>query len=221
MTADARAALFDIDGTLVDSNYLHVRAWSLAFADVGHRVDDWLIHRSIGLDSDKLLAECLGDQADELGDRASDGHTEHYLALTGELRPFAGARELLRHVAEAGSAVVLATSAPDDELTILREVLNADRWITAATSADDAETAKPAPDIVQVALEKAAVPADQAVFIGDTVWDGKAAAATGVPFVAVRSGGIGEDELRAAGARRVYRDVAEIRDRLGAGGAWY
>jgi HAD superfamily hydrolase (TIGR01549 family) len=169
--------LFDVDGTLVDSNYLHVRAWSLAFAEVGQAVDQWQIHRSIGMDSDKLLATCLGDAAGEVGEKASTLHADHCRDLGSELRAFDSARRLVRHLSRSGLSVVLATSAPNDELEMLRRVLDVDPWLTAVTSADDADTAKPDPDILHVALDKASVEAGEAIFIGDTEWDGRAAEA--------------------------------------------
>ena len=204
------AILFDIDGTLVDSNYLHVQAWSEAFQSVGRPVDSWRIHRGIGMDGTKLLEELLGDDTDEFGDRAKQAHTGIYQRLTPRLRPFTSARELLARMHERGIAVVLATSAPEDELKELRRVLDAEQWLTAITSAEDAETAKPAPDLIQVALDRAGVAADRALFVGDTVWDGKACAKAGLRFVGVRSGGVSGAELREAGAVEVYVDPADV-----------
>jgi len=204
------AILVDIDGTLVDSNYLHVQAWSEAFESVGRPVDSWRIHRAIGMDSAKLLEALLGDDTGEFGDRAQQAHTETYRRLTPQLRPFSSTRELLARLHDAGVAVVLATSAPEDELAELRRVLDAEQWLTAVTSAEDADTAKPAPDLVQVALDKVGVAADRAIFIGDTVWDGEACANAGLGFVGVRSGGVGEAELRAAGAVEVYLDPTDV-----------
>ena len=204
------AFLFDIDGTLVDSNYLHVQAWSQAFDSAGRPVDSWRIHRAIGMDSTKLLEALLGDDADDLGDRAKKAHTEIYQRLTPRLRPFAAARELLGRLDERGVAVVLATSAPEDELKALLRVLDAEQWLTAVTSAEDAETAKPAPDLIHAALDKAGVTADHALLIGDTVWDGKACANADLRFVGVRSGGVSEAELRDAGAVAVYVDPADV-----------
>lgn len=209
---DRIAVLFDIDGTLVDSNYLHVDAWDRAFADAGRPVDAWRLHRSIGKDSDELLAGLLDGQeeVDRYGERASELHSEYYLASTSRLRVIAGARELLSALAERGIAVVLATSAPENELEILRELLDVDDAIFAATSAGDVTTAKPEPDIVEVALERAGVPASRAVMVGDAVWDIEAAARAGVECIGVRSGGFGEQELRDAGAVAVYDDVADL-----------
>ena len=208
------AALFDIDGTLVDSNYLQVQAWSEAFDGVDHPVDDARIHRGIALDSATMLADLLGDRVQELSDAVKSLHTHAYERLGHRLRPFAGARELLATVARHGVSVVLATSAPADELTRLREVLDSEQHLTAVTSAEDADSAKPDPGILQPALAKVGVGADRAVMVGDTVWDGQAAAAAGVRFVGLLSGGIGAAELSEAGAVAVYQDPADLLARV-------
>jgi HAD superfamily hydrolase (TIGR01509 family) len=205
-----KAVLFDIDGTLVDSNYLHVDAWARAFEEVGRPVDAWRIHRSIGLDSEKLLDNLLGDDVDEFGDRAKQLHTDLYAEMFDRLRPLPGAVELLRALKDAGIRVVLATSAPEDELEVLTDVLDSDDALHATTSSDDVETAKPEPDIVNVALERAGVDASEALFVGDAVWDMKAAGRAGVRGIAVRTGGFGADELTDAGAAAVFDDAAAI-----------
>lgn len=209
-----RAALFDIDGTLVDSNYLHVDAWSRAFEDVGQPVEAWRIHRSIGMDGEKLLDALLPDADRAVRNRASELHSEHYLPMAPRLRPFPGGPELLRELTKRGLVVVLATSAPEDELKALRSTLQVEDAIDVVTSAEDVDTAKPAPDIVQVALERAATAPADAVMIGDTVWDVKAAERAGVSCIGLRSGGISSNELRTAGAVAVYSDVSELLDNL-------
>jgi HAD superfamily hydrolase (TIGR01509 family) len=209
-TASGTAVLFDIDGTLVDSNYLHIEAWHHAFAAVGHPVDAWRIHRAIGMDSSKLLATLLGDAADTVGDEAKAKHTAFYEDLADRLRPIGGARELLSALTERGYTVVLATSAPQRELDVLLEVLDVGPDVDAVTSSEDVGTAKPDPDIVEVALTKADVPTDRAIMIGDAVWDVKAASRAGVATIGVRSGGYSAAELRDAGAIAVYDDVADL-----------
>lgn len=208
------AALFDIDGTLVDSNYLHVEAWSHAFADVGIEVDQWRIHRMIGMDSALVLDAVLGDRVDELGDRAKELNTRYYTAMEPRLHAFRGARELLADLATRGVTVVLATSAPTDELETLRRILDVEDSLTHVTSSADVETAKPEPDIVQVALEKAGADAADSFLIGDSVWDVTAAGRAGVACIGVLSGGVSAAELREAGAIAVYDDVAQLRDQL-------
>jgi HAD superfamily hydrolase (TIGR01509 family) len=218
-TPHPRAVLFDIDGTLVDSNYLHVDAWQRAFADAGAAVDAWRTHRSIGADSGRLLEMLLGDDLERLGDTAKARHAEHYEALMPRLRRFAGARELLAELSSRGVRVVLATSAPPEEFAALRRVLDADDVVDAATTADDVDTAKPEPDLIGTALRRAGVAAHEAVMVGDTTWDAEAAGRAGVRTVAVLSGGVSEAELREAGAAEVYADVAAILDAVRAGRA--
>lgn len=208
------AVLFDVDGTLVDSNYLHVHAWYRAFDDVGLAVEAWRIHRSIGMDGTSLVSSLAGDADDETRSRAKDLHSRYYKQSAGLLRPLPGARELLRRVDELGLQVILATSAPDDELKILREVLASDGLVSAVTSSKDVETAKPQPDIVDVALERAGVGAQDAVFVGDTVWDVEACNRAGVPTIAVLSGGVSRGELEKAGAHAVFEHARQLCDEI-------
>jgi HAD superfamily hydrolase (TIGR01509 family) len=130
------------------------------------------------------------------------------------LTPLPGARELLHHIADLGLQVVLATSAPEDELAMLREVLDCDDIVSAVTSSRDVAIAKPKPDIVHVALGRAGVTADRAVFIGDAVWDAEAARQAGVPCIGMLSGGVSRDELHSAGAIAVFENTAQLLDQL-------
>jgi HAD superfamily hydrolase (TIGR01509 family) len=214
-----RAVLFDIDGTLIDSNYLHVDAWTRGFDDVGAAVDAWKVHRSIGLDSGKLLDALLGDRAEELGERAKERHAAHYEELYPRLRRFDRARALIERLSGSGVRVVLATSAPPEEFEVLRRCLDVDEFLHAATTADDVETAKPEPDIIGTALDRAGVSAGEAVMIGDTRWDAEAAVRAGVRSLGVLSGGIAASELRDAGAFEVFDDVAVILAAVERGGA--
>lgn len=208
------AVLFDVDGTLVDTNYLHVHSWARAFREENIDVQSWRIHRSIGMDGDSLVANLSGDASDAVQQRLKDRHSSLYKDSTGLIVRLPGARELLHHLAEQGVRVVLASSAPEDELAITREILDSDDAIAAATSSKDVDTAKPDPDIVEVALKRAGVSAEQAVFVGDAVWDGEAATRTGVPFVGVRCGGVADSELEKAGAQAVFDDPLELLRRL-------
>lgn len=210
MSARAPAVLFDVDGTLVDSNYLHVHAWARAFADAGVPVDAWRIHRSIGMDGSRLLDALAGEADDDTKEQLSDMHSRYYKELCPLLRVLPGARDLVDRVAEMGLQVVLATSAPDDELSILRDVLDRDGVVSEVTSAADVDTAKPKPDIIEVALDRAGVTAEQAVFVGDAVWDAKACTRADVPCIGVLSGGVGREELTEAGACAVYTDAADL-----------
>jgi HAD superfamily hydrolase (TIGR01509 family) len=210
----AAAVLFDIDGTLVDSNYLHVHAWHRAFDDLGMDVESWRIHRRIGMDGSALLDELVPNLADDVSDRLSDLHSRYYQETTGLLRPLSGALRLLDEVAASGLQVVLATSAPEDELKVLRRVLERDDIVSAITSSEDVDTAKPEPDIVEVALEKAGVEPDRAVFVGDTVWDIRAANRAGVSCICLESGGIDRRLLFAEGAVAVFENPLDLVDHL-------
>ena len=204
------AVLFDVDGTLVDSNYLHVDAWQRAFREVDFEADAWRIHRAIGQDSARLLRDVAGERDDDWLERAKDAHARLYREQADRLRAFASAPELLRAIAGRGIQVVLATSAPEDELAMLREAIDADDAVHAATSADDVDSAKPDPGILNVALERAGSPAADALMVGDSVWDMVAAGRAGVRAVGLRSGGVSEGELREAGAVEVFDDPAAL-----------
>jgi HAD superfamily hydrolase (TIGR01509 family) len=204
------AVLFDIDGTLVDSNYLHVDAWCRAFTDIGMPVDAWRIHRSIGMDGDALLETLASGADDDARARARDLHSRYYKDSASLLRPLPGARELLEAVEKLGIQVVLATSASEDELGILRDVLDCDHLVSAMTSSKDVHTAKPRPDIINVALDRADVDASHAVLVGDAVWDVEAAKRADVVSIAVLSGGVSKCELEEAGAHQVFEDALEL-----------
>ncbi|MGE2834858.1 HAD family hydrolase [Mycobacterium sp. SMC-4] len=214
MTTKRAAVLFDVDGTLVDSNYLHVYAWMRAFQSEGVPVDAWRIHRCIGMDGTTLVRTLADDAAADVLDRLKDLHSEYYRETAKLLAPLPGARDLLRRVADLGLQVVLATSAPEDELQILREVLDCDDVVAEITSSQDVDIAKPKPDIVQVALDRAGVGAQDAVFVGDAVWDCEAAARAGVASIAVLSGGVSRAELYEAGAMDVFEDAGDLLAKL-------
>ncbi|MBO2448959.1 HAD family hydrolase [Actinomadura barringtoniae] len=213
MSVTKSAALFDVDGTLVDSNYLHAVTWWEAFRQAGHQVPMARVHRAIGMGSDLLLDHLLPEERDqEADDGIRTAHAALYATYWSRLAPLPGAAELLKAVAERGLRVVLASSAAERELGVMREVLDAESAILAATSSSSVERSKPAPDLVQAALEKAEVEPDQAVFVGDTRWDVQAAQRAKVPCVGLLSGGIGENEL--AGAVAIYRDAAHLLEEL-------
>lgn len=204
-----------MDGTLVDSNYLHVYAWQRAFDDERIPVAAWKIHRCIGMDGSTLVRTLSDDAPADVQDRLSDGHSRYYRETTSLLAPLPGARALLRRVADLGLQVVLASSAPDDELQTLLKTLDCDSVISETTSSRDVDTAKPEPGIVQVAMERAGIDdAQHAVFVGDAVWDAHAAAAAGVPCIGVLCGGISREELRAAGASPVFADPQDLLEQL-------
>jgi HAD superfamily hydrolase (TIGR01509 family) len=204
------AVLFDIDGTLIDSNYLHVHAWLQAFDAEGLPVSAWRVHRGIGMDGTSLVRTLAEDASQDTLDRLKDGHSRFYKESTALLALLPGARDLLSWVASQGLQVVLATSAPEDELATLREILDSEDIISAVTSSEDVDTAKPKPDIVRVALDRAGVTAQDAVFVGDAVWDCEAAKRAGVPSIGLLSGGSSRAELLDAGAAVVYEDAGDL-----------
>ena len=198
--------LFDVDGTLVDTNYLHTLAWSRALRDVGEWAPMNAIHRLVGMGGDKLVPELLGRPCPEADERRAT----HYRDLVGEATVFPGARDLLRRVHDESILVVLASSAPKDELQIMIELLDVGDAIDAATSADDADGSKPAPDIFLAALEVGGVDRARCLVVGDSVWDVRAARAAGIGAVGVESGGFSAHELREEGSLAVYRDAQEL-----------
>ncbi|QKW18126.1 HAD family hydrolase [Kitasatospora sp. NA04385] len=215
MAADGAAALFDVDGTLVDTVYLHTLAWWQALAQYGHEVDAARIHRAIGMGSDQLLDHLLGDDRDRSEDDAVEAaHLALYAQHWPGLRAFPGAGDLLRECAGRGWRVVLSTSASGRELEVLRRVLDADDAVHAVAHSDGVAASKPAPDLVHRALEQAAARADRSVFVGDSVWDVEAAGRAGTPCVGVETGGFAAAELRGTGAVEVHPSVGALLDGL-------
>ena len=211
MNAHGRAVLFDIDGTLVDTNYLHVMAWRRVFLQQGEpQITSARIHRLVGMGSEELLETLFGRPRPEL----KPERARHFDALKPEIRAFPRAADLLRAVHDRGARVVLATSAEKSDLEALLKALDADDAIDAVTSAGEVEEAKPAPDLFCVALEEAGTAPEATVVVGDTVWDVEAAARAGLRCVGVMSGGISRAELLDAGALAVYDDVAALLDQL-------
>ncbi|MFS4105345.1 HAD family hydrolase [Streptomyces sp. PD-S100-1] len=206
-----RAAVFDVDGTLVDTNHLHVVTWWEAFRQAGHQVPMHAVHRSVGLGSTDLIAHLLGEDRDKEQDaELSAAHTALYAQYFERLPAFEDAGRLLRRLHENEWAVVLATSASGAELSALRRAIDADDAITATASSDDVAEGKPAPEPVEHALELAGVDPGRAVFVGDTVWDMRAGSRAGVRCVGVLCGGIPRADLEEAGASAVYRDPADL-----------
>ncbi|MFD3533842.1 HAD family hydrolase [Streptomyces sp. NPDC058664] len=213
-----RVALFDVDGTLVDSNPLHVVAWWEALRQEGHRVPTHAVHRAIGLPGKDLLAHLLGPDRDRSrDDLLSAAHDALYGTWFERLLAFDGAADLLRKLAGNGWKVVLVTSAKDRELAALRGALDADDAITATATSDDVDEGKPAPDPIEHALSLVEGDADGAVFVGDSVWDMKAAHRAGVLGVGLLCGGVPRGELTEAGAAAVYDDPADLLAHLGTG----
>jgi HAD superfamily hydrolase (TIGR01549 family) len=207
-------AILDIDGTLVDTNYHHAIAWYRAFRQHGVVLPIWRIHRHIGMGGDQLVAALAGDELEaEKGDDIRDAEKALYLALIEEVEPMEGARDLIVDLKESAHVVVLASSAKEDEVEHYLDLLDVRELANAWTTSADVAATKPKPDLVQAAREKAG--GGDAVMVGDTPWDVKAAARAGVETIAVVTGGFAEAELREAGACSVFESVEELRQRLG------
>jgi HAD superfamily hydrolase (TIGR01549 family) len=209
----ALAAILDIDGTLVDTNYHHAIAWYRAFGEHGVTLPVWRIHRHIGMGGDQFVAAVAGEQVEEeLGDEIRAAEKARYMELIGEVAPFAGARELLAGLKQRGHVLVLASSAKPDEVDYYLDLLAARELADGWTTAADVAATKPEPDLVLAARERAG--AGQAVLVGDSTWDCEAAGRAAVPAIAILTGGFSEQELRGAGAIAVFDSLQALVKRL-------
>lgn len=209
----SKAAILDVDGTLVDTNYHHAIAWWRAFKQHAILVPIWRIHRSIGMGGDKMIAALCGDDVEEeKGDDIRDAEKALYLALIEEVELLEGARDLIVDLKERGHTVVLASSAKSNELDHYLDQLGARDLVDDWTDSSDVADTKPDPDLLKAAMKKAGT--DDAVMVGDSVWDCKAAARAGIETIAVLTGGFSEDELKDAGAKHVFSSIGELRDAL-------
>jgi HAD superfamily hydrolase (TIGR01549 family) len=209
----AVAAILDIDGTLVDSNYFHTIAWYRAMREHGQTLPMWRIHRAIGMGGDQMIAALLGDEVeDRQGDDIRDSEKERYMALIDEVQPLEGARGLIEDLKDSGHRVVLASSAKPEEVEHYLDLLDARDLADAWTTSGDVERTKPAPDLVNAALEK--IGGGPAVMVGDSVYDAEAAGNAGIETVAVLTGGFSDSELLKAGARIVFGSIVELREGL-------
>jgi HAD superfamily hydrolase (TIGR01549 family) len=215
IVVNTAGVLFDVDGTLVDTTYLHTVCWAEALRGAGHELAMADIHHGVGMGSAELLDHLLGEERDAAEDDAlKAAHLVLYRQYWGRLSPLPGARDVLRACADLGLRIVLASSASKEELQVLRSALDADELIAAATSSSDAESGKPRPDILEAALEESGMSADDVVFVGDSVWDGIAAGRASVPFIGLTCGGTPATQLREAGAVEVWRDPATLCESL-------
>src|SRR3954452_3268012 len=208
-----KAAILDIDGTLVDTNYHHAIAWHRAFCDHGVELPVWRIHRHIGMGGDHFVKALAGEEVEEeRGDDIRESEGEAYQKLIDEVRPLEGARELIVTLKEMGHAVVLASSAKTEEVDHYLDLLDAREIADDWTESSDVEATKPDPDLVEAALAKSGT--REGVMVGDSTWDVEAAKRAGIDTVAVITGGFSESELREAGAAQVFESVAELCARL-------
>jgi HAD superfamily hydrolase (TIGR01549 family) len=206
-------AIFDVDGTLVDTNYHHTLAWSRAFRRYDVTRPLWRIHRAIGMGGDVLVAHVAGQEVEDAhGDALRDAWVEEFDQLIGEVQPFEDARALLEDVKARGFRLVLASSGKSKHVDACLDMLDGKSIADAWTTSDDAEHSKPAPDLVEVALRQ--VDGAAGVMIGDSTWDCIAAGELDVPTIAVRTGGFSVEELTDAGATRVVDSLRELRESL-------
>jgi HAD superfamily hydrolase (TIGR01549 family) len=209
------AVIFDIDGTLVDTNYQHALAWYRAFRREGIVIPIWQIHRAIGIGSDRVVEMLAGEEVEaKLGEALRDAQGPLYKEMIDEVEPMKGAHELLRDLNRAGHPVILASSAEEEEAEHYIELLNAEEFVDGYTTSADVKASKPEPDIVQAAIVKAG--GGPAVMIGDSTWDCKAATRAKIPSIGVLTGGFSEQELSEAGATVVFDSVEHLRDHLSA-----
>ncbi len=206
-------AIFDIDGTLVDTNYQHALSWYRALRAKRYIVPIWQIHRAIGMGSDRVVAELLSEEVEtEYGDELRDAEGSEYEQLIGEVEPMKGAHELLAELKQRGHAIILASSAEESDVEHYLKLLDAKELVDAYTTSSDVKESKPEPDIVHAAIEKAGGGA--AVMIGDSTWDCRAATRAQVASIGVLTGGFSEQELTEAGASIVFESVEHLRRHL-------
>jgi phosphoglycolate phosphatase-like HAD superfamily hydrolase len=207
------AAVLDIDGTLVDTNYHHAVAWYRAFRRNGVVLPIWRIHRHIGMGGDQMVPSLCGDRVErDLGDDIRAAEKDLYGELIGEVEAMDGARELIAELGERGHSVALASSAKPEEVEHYVELLDARELADGWTTQADVDATKPAPDLVQAALDRAG--GAPGFMVGDSTWDCVAAGRAGVATLAVLTGGFADAELREAGAAAVFESLEELRGRL-------
>jgi HAD superfamily hydrolase (TIGR01549 family) len=206
------AALLDVDGTLVDTNYHHAIAWYRAFRSHGIALPVWRIHRHIGMGGDQLVPSLVPGIEQDLHEAIEETRSERYAELLDEVQAFDQAHELIEELLQREITVVLASSSPQDELDHYLDLLDARDLADAWTTKDDVDATKPEPDLVLAALEKAGT--REAAMVGDTPWDVSAASKAGIPTVCVVTGGFSRAELLEAGATVVYESVEQVRENL-------
>lgn len=205
--------VLDVDGTLVDSVYTHVEAWMRAFRGIGVPVEAWRVHRAIGMGGDKLVPGVAGERVEEaLGDRVRELHDSEYDDLVAGVQLLPGADTLLEELGRRGFRVVLASSGTKTQTEQAMEKLNRSDLVHSWVCSADVDDSKPAPDLVDVALERAG--SRRAVMIGDSAWDVKAGARTGVPVLGLRCGGFPDDALTGAGAVALFDNPQDLVERF-------
>jgi HAD superfamily hydrolase (TIGR01509 family) len=203
------AAILDLDGTLVDTNYHHALCWFRAFRRFDITLPVWRLHRHVGMGGDKFVAAVAGDDVeDRCGDDLRDAWEEEFDRVIDEVQPLEGARDLLGALKDGGHEIVLASSSIQRHFDHFTDAIGAKDLADGWTTKDDVEASKPEPDLVRAALDKTS--GDRAVMVGDTPWDVEAAKRAGIETVCVMTGGFSEQELREAGAAEVFASLPEL-----------
>jgi HAD superfamily hydrolase (TIGR01549 family) len=206
-------AIFDIDGTLVDTNYQHALAWYRAFLRYDIVRPLWRLHRGIGMGGDTFVPNLAGEEVEEkYGDALRDAWVEEFDQLIGEISPLEGAHELLQEVKDRGFKLVLASSGKKKHVEAFLDLIDGKSLADAWTTSEDAENSKPAPDIVEIAMKR--VEGAAGLMVGDSIYDVIAAGKLDIPTIAVRTGGFSVGELQEAGALQVYDSLVAFREDL-------
>jgi HAD superfamily hydrolase (TIGR01549 family) len=209
----ADTAIFDVDGTLVDTNYHHALAWFRALRRFDITRPMWRLHRGIGMGGDLFVAAVAGREVEEAhGDDLRKAWAEEFDQLIGEIQPFEGAHELLAEVKERGFRLVLASSGKTEHVETFLDLIDGKPLADAWTTSDDVAKSKPEPDIVSAALAK--VQGASGIMVGDSVYDAQAAAKINIPTLAVRTGGFSVGELQEAGVLQVFDSLVAFRNAL-------
>jgi HAD superfamily hydrolase (TIGR01549 family) len=209
----ADTAIFDVDGTLVDTNYQHALAWSRAFRRYGITRPMWRIHRGIGMGGDTFVPEIGGPDVEQAhGDDLREAWVQEFDQLIGEVQPFEGAHELLAEVKQRGFRLVLASSGKTQHAERFLDLIDAKSLADAWTTSDDVSKSKPAPDLVSTALAK--VDGASGIMIGDSIFDAQAAGKLKMPVIGVRTGGFSVGELQEAGVLQVFDSLVAFRHAL-------
>ena len=205
----ADTVVLDVDGTLVDSNYHHVRAWAMAFNEVGRVIPEWRIHRAIGMTGELLVSHLAGVCTERAaGDEIRKRHDAHYAAALPQVEVLPGGHQLISSLKQHGFRVVAASSGSEEQTRAALEKIDDARDLDAWVSGDQVGTGKPAPELLEVALSRAE--GTLGVAVGDSVWDMRAAGVLGWRSVGLRCGGFSEDELVGSGADVVHDDPDDL-----------
>jgi HAD superfamily hydrolase (TIGR01509 family) len=210
----ASGIVFDLDGTLVDSTYVHTLCWWEALQQFGHLRPMAAVHHTVGMGADHLLQDLLGDTRDRTQDSdITAAHDVLFATWHERLHPLPAARALLNWCRDAGLTVGLASSGGERDLWAMMDVLDHPDFDVIVTG-DDVASTKPSPDVLGAALDRAGLEADEVVFVGDSVWDMQAASRVGSVAIGVATGGTSAPELEHAGAELTFQDLAALLDAL-------